>query len=142
MTIKQVRKLIIGSRGATVGYGKLISEEEWPLYKDGVTQEQADRMFNSKLNPVQSDVQTRVTAKVTQYEFDALVIFDYNIGSPAFQTSSALKLVNNPNATTNYSSLEDAWKAFTKSQGKENKGLIHRRDSEWDIYSNNVYKGW
>ena len=79
---------------------------------------------------------------IAQHEFDALVIFSYNIGAHAFIHSNVLKLINNPKAKTPYSNLEQAWKAWDKSQGKVNLGLKHRRQSEWNIYSKNIYKKW
>jgi lysozyme len=75
-------------------------------------------------------------------EFDALVIFAFNIGEFNFSNSSALKLVNDSTAATSYTSLELAWKAWNKSQGKIMRGLNNRRQAEWDIYSKNIYKQW
>ncbi len=128
--------------GATIGYGHLISKADWPKYKDGITDTQAITLLNSDLKPFVNSVKTKVTAKLTQNEFDALVILAFNIGVTAFQNSSALKLVNDPNAKTAYNSLELAWKAWKKSQGVVNKGLINRRQAEWNIYSKGIYQKW
>jgi len=129
-------------KGATIGYGHLISKSTWNKYKDGLSKAQAVALFNKDLSPYAKKVKTSVTAKVKQNEFDALVILTFNIGRTAFGKSSALKLVNNPSANTPYTSLEKAWKAWNKSQGQYNRGLTNRRAAEWNIYSKNVYKKW
>lgn len=129
--------------GATIGYGHLIgAEANWPKYKAGITNAAADLLFESDSWVVIAHVQSAITAEVMQREFDALVIFAYNMSPKAFRESSAVAFVNNPKAKTNYKDLESAWKAFNKSQGKVNKGLINRRKCEWDIYTKGVYKRW
>ena len=128
--------------GATIGYGHLIAKGHWETYKNGITQAQALSLFKKDLSPFEQKVTSSVTALVTQNEYDAMVILAFNIGSNGFADSSVLKLVNNPVATTPYSSLEKAWKAWNKSQGKFSKGLENRRNAEWNIYSKNIYKRW
>jgi len=128
--------------GATIGYGHLISSAEWSKYKDGITQDEAINLFNDDLAPYINTVEIKVTASITQNELDAMVILAFNIGQRAFTNSSVLKMVNNPNAKTNYQNLEDAWKAWNKSQGVVNNGLINRRQAEWDIYSKGIYEQW
>ncbi|MFK7766474.1 MAG: peptidoglycan-binding protein [Mariniblastus sp.] len=128
--------------GATIGYGHLISRGEWATYAGGITAAQAEALFVSDLQPYASAVQSGVTATITQNQFDALVILTFNIGIGGFQRSSVLKLVNNPAAQTPYSSLEQAWKAWNKSQGNVMQGLINRRNAEWNIYSQNIYQTW
>jgi len=129
-------------KGATIGYGHLISSAEWSKYENGITEAQAQSLFQADLNPYVNTIKTRVTAMVTQNEFDAMVLLAFNIGERAFIESSALKLINNPAATTAYTSLEAAWKAWNKSQGVVSRGLINRRQAEWNIYSKGVYQKW
>ncbi len=129
-------------KGATIGYGHLISRRDWNKYKNGLTKKQALALFKKDLAPYAKKVKKSVKSKIKQNEFDALVILTFNIGLTAFGTSSVLKLVNNPAANTPYISLEKAWKAWNKSQKKYNKGLANRRKAEWNIYSNNVYRQW
>lgn len=129
-------------QGATIGYGHLIPQNEWDLYSEGITQEQADQLFTDDLEPFVNAVNTHINVQLNQHEFDALVIFVYNIGISAFASSSAVALINDPNAQTDYDSLEDAWKAWNKSQGQVMQGLINRRNAEWRIYSEGVYESW
>ena len=128
--------------GATIGYGHLISQIEWNKYKNGITKKQADALFSQDLFPYVNTVVSNIKPHLAQNQLDALVILVFNIDSSHFKSSSVLKLINNPSAKTPYSSLEAAWMAWNKSQGKVNKGVINRRKAEWNIYSNNLYKKW
>lgn len=128
--------------GATIGYGKLIQKSEWMKYKDGIKKSEADILFKNILQPFEETVNRSVTVSISQNQYDALVILAYNIGETGFKNSSVVKIINNPNAQTPYKDLELAWKAWNKSQGKVMRGLIRRRNSEWDIYTNGVYKKW
>lgn len=132
--------------GATIGYGHLISLQEWNEfgagYRKGITQEQAKTLFLEDLKPFVDGVNAKVTASLIQNQFDALVILAFNIGLGNFATSSVLKLVNNSAALTKYPNLEAAWKSWNRSQGKVMEGLNKRRDAEWNIYSKNVYAHW
>ena len=130
------------TQGATIGYGHLIKKGEWETYKDGITEADADKLFSSDLAPFVKTVQSSITVALKQNEFDALVILAFNIGAAGFAGSSVVKLVNDPEAKTSYSSLESAWKAWNKSQGKVMKGLDNRRQAEWKIYSEGIYERW
>ena len=129
-------------RGATIGYGHLIPSSQWNTYKNGISKAQAETLLNKDLAPFENKVKTAIKAKLTQNEFDALVILAYNIGQTAFANSSVVKLINNPSATTPYPSLEKAWKAWNKSQGAVMRGLTNRRNAEWNIYTQAIYKRW
>ena len=125
--------------GATIGYGYLIPQDEWDKYKNGITEAEADALFDKKISKYEKAVLTS-TGKLTQQEFDACVIFCYNIGVSGFTNSSVCKMLNGQK--TNYKTLDDAWMAWNKSQGKVMKGLTKRRQAELDIFHKGVYKGW
>jgi len=128
--------------GATIGYGHLIAKSEWKTYEKGISQGDADKLFDADLKPFVDCVRNAILVNLQQYQFDALVIFAFNIGCNAFKGSSVVKMINNPNAKTNYATLEDAWKTWNKSQGKVNQGLVNRRAAEWNIYNSDTYKSW
>ncbi len=133
-------------KGATIGYGHLINQDEWNRsggdYQNGITEARAQTLFMQDLSPFVDGVNARVTAALSQNQFDALVILAFNIGLGNFTGSSVLKLVNDPAAQTNYPDLESAWKSWNKSQGEVMQGLTNRRNAEWAIYSQNVYARW
>lgn len=124
--------------GATIGYGHLISKSEWNTYKNGITKQQAEILLNEDLKEFESCVNSAVTKVLKQNEYDALVILCFNIGTTQFKMSSVLKKLKG--LTSSYPTLELAWKAFNKSQGKVMVGLCNRRESEWNIYTQNIYK--
>ncbi len=131
------------SWGATIGYGHLITKEsEWVHYKEGITKEEADALFMEHSVKFIDQVNESLKVKVTQHQFDALVIFCFNIGETGLATSSVIKLINNPDAKTPYACLENAWKAWNKSQGAVNRGVVNRRKCEWNIYSKGIYARW
>lgn len=129
-------------RGATVGYGHLISQSEWPAMCHGLDESAADAMFCRDLVPFERAVAKIIHTDLSQQQFDALVILTYNIGVANFQASSVVKMINNPKAATSYPDLKAAWMAWSRSQGKVMQGLINRRSAEWDIYARGVYAYW
>lgn len=129
-------------KGATIGYGHLISRSEWELYKDGITAGQAEMLFQQDVAPFVARVNSVIQVELAAHEFDALVMLAYNIGQDGFATSSVAKMINDPLATTSYPTLEAAWKAWNRSQGEVNNGLINRRAAEWDMYADGVYRHW
>lgn len=129
-------------KGATIGYGHLIPSGEWDTYKDGIDAAQAEALLRSDLQPAENAVRRNITAKLQQHEYDALVVLAFNIGINGFGGSSVVRMVNDPTANTAYSSLESAWKAWNKSQGKVMQGLNNRRDAEWQTYTSARYGHW
>ena len=129
-------------KGATIGYGHLIVQSDWTNYSTSITEVDALSLFQKDLIPYLQVVKQHVKVTLTQQQFDALVIFVFNIGGTNFKSSSVLKLINDSTTLTSYPNLESAWKAWKNSQGKVNNGLINRRNSEWNIYTKGVYKGW
>ena len=129
-------------KGATIGYGHLIKKHEWDTYKDGITQEQAEALFQADAAPFITAVGDSIIVGVQQYEFDAMVILAFNIGETGFRNSSVIKLINKPMAGSNDAALELAWKSWNKSQGKPSKGLDNRRAAEWRIYTDANYARW
>jgi len=128
--------------GATIGYGHYITQSDWSLYQNGISEEEANTLFAADVSPFEEAVHEKLGNNVNQNQFDAAVIFAFNIGIPAFKSSSVAKLINDPNAITSYNSLEDAWKAWNKDNGIVIQGLVNRRNAEWNIYSQGVYQNW
>lgn len=129
-------------QGATVGYGHLIPKPEWPIYKNGITESQAETLFKSDISSFVNAVNRYINTPLNSHQFDALVLLAFNIGISGFSKSSVVKLINDSNAATPYASIEDAWKAWRISQGEVNQGLINRRAAEWKIYTKGVYQRW
>ncbi|MCG8709083.1 glycoside hydrolase family protein [Brenneria sp. 4F2] len=126
--------------GATIGYGYLISSHaEFDKFKNGITETQAETLFITTLIKFEDAVKKYVKVNLTQNEFDALVIFSYNVGvdSPksGFPGSTMLKVING----LSNEDLDTAWKMWIKSQGKTMQGLLNRRISELNVFHKGVY---
>ena len=122
-------------RGATIGYGHLIKPGE--DFKNGITEEQATELLRADVATAERAVQNNIVVSLTQNQYDALVIFTYNIGIKNFADSTVLKYVNNRNFfSTRYSTLESAWMAWNKSCDREMSGLTKRRKAEYKLFTN------
>ncbi|NWO04135.1 MAG: lysozyme [Alteromonadaceae bacterium] len=126
--------------GATIGVGHLIDQGEWHKFSSGITQQETEMLLAQDVAPFEREIRRVVTRTLSQSEFDALVIFAFNIGRRGFSGSSVVRLLNNPKASTGYASLESAWKAWNKSQGKVMQGLKNRRAAEWKLFDQGVYQ--
>ena len=126
--------------GATIGVGHLIDQGEWPKFSSGINQQQAETLLAQDVTPYEREIRRVVTRSLSQNELDALVIFAFNIGRRAFSGSSVVRLLNNSKASSGYPSLESAWKAWNKSQGKVMQGLKNRRAAEWNLFDQGVYQ--
>ena len=131
--------------GATVGFGHLIKASVWPDFRGrGIGVVEADQLFAGDLSPFEECVMGAVddSYQRSENQFAALGFLAYNICKRGFETSSVVKLINNEFAETSYDTLEDAWKAWNRSQGSVMRGLINRRAAEWDIYCDGIYERW
>jgi LysM repeat protein len=76
-------------------------------------------------------VRSKITAPVTQNQFDAMVSFAYNIGTKGFDGSSALAKLNAGDSA----GAAEAMKLWNKSDGKVNQGLVNRRNDEVALFN-------
>ena len=138
-TGKPIRRWV---KGATIGYGHLISRDEWDKFKDGISEVTATTLLWSDLARFIRVVRT-VPQPLKQHEFDACVIFAFNIGVEGFNGSTVRRMISNPEyRSSTYRTLESAWKAWNKSQGRVSPGVVNRRAAEWDMYSRGLYRHW
>lgn len=135
------RRITSHCKGATIGYGHLLSRDEFPKYTGGISEFEATRFFNIKIEDFIKPVRSYVKTKLTQGEFDALVMLTYNIGprndktQSGFYHSEILKIINGESVAD----LEKAWGTYVFSQGHIMQGLMNRRQSEWKVFNNNGY---
>lgn len=91
-----------------------------------ITQEQAEADLLANVQNSVNDVARLVTVPLTQGEFDALVDFDFNLGSPRLRGSTLLKLVN----TGNFEEAAEEFEKWDMAGGKHVAGLLRRRVAE------------
>jgi lysozyme len=123
--------------GATIGYGHLIAENDWGEYRNGISESEALQLLLSDLEPYSVYAGS---LSLSPEKTDALIIFSFNIGLPSLKKSTAMKFIADRFfKSSQYPSLEDAWKAWNKSKGKVMNGLVKRRAVEWRLFSTGVY---
>lgn len=107
----------------TIGWGHTGSE-----VKPGLvwTQEQADAAFLVDVTRFERDVLSLVKVPVNQGQFDALVLFAYNVGSKSLETSTLLRKLN----AGDYDGAALEFRRWNKNDGKVMRGLTRRRAAE------------
>lgn len=112
----------------TIGWGhtgpEVIKGLRW-------TQRQADAAFIADLMKFERAVTSLITVKLTQGQFDALVLFTYNVGENSLATSTLRRILN----AGDYAGVPAQLARWNKNDGKIMKGLIRRRAAEaalWD----------
>lgn len=117
----------------TVGFGDCTYNEK----PQSVTYQQALTNLENTLNNLASQISTAfVEDNLTQYEFDALVDFAYNLGFSALMGSD---LVANFRTCDNNSIIEPDFTAWSYCDGNELKGLYRRRIAEYQMFCLNQY---
>ena len=120
----------------TIGYGNTyypngLTSIKVTMKDPKITKQYALEMFKITADTFALRVIKRVTKKITQNQFNALVSFAYNVGIGAFEKSTLLKKVNiNPNDL----SVKSEFMKWNKAGGKVITGLTNRRKKEADVY--------
>lgn len=107
-----------GSTGSDIGPGTVL------------TKEKADQRFASDLSKFEQAVSLLVKVPLTQYQFDALVSFTYNLGIGSLKSSTLLKMLNEGY----YSNAGLQLLRWTKNDGVEMAGLVRRRKAELKMF--------
>ena len=126
---------------ATIGYGHLIhhgpisgKKSEIP-FKSGLSEREATKLLKKDLKKYEATVNKYTNVKLCQQEYDALVIFCFNIGRGAFKKCSALRVLNKKQ----YSLVGNKMKLYNRAGGKISKGLVNRRAEEVEIFEKGDY---
>lgn len=90
----------------------------------------AVRLLKDDVKTFEKAVNEAVEVPVTQFQFDALVMFTYNVGVYAFQDSTLLKCLNE----LDYVCVNREWMRWKYFHGKPVKGLEARRARELVIF--------
>ena len=92
---------------------------------------QERQLLSQTVQSYTDHVAGKITGPVTQSQFDAMVSLAYNIGTPAFDRSTALAKLN----AGDTAGAADAMKLFNKSGGQVNQGLVNRRNDEVALFN-------
>jgi lysozyme len=115
----------------TIGWGNTYYTDGTKVKQgDKLTLEDADKLFKTIVGEFSNDVLTVVKQPLNNNQYNALVLWAYNVG-PAFKTSTLIKKLNvNPNDP----SIKDEFLKWNKSKGVFVQGLYNRRQKEAELY--------
>lgn len=126
---------------ATIGYGHLVHRgpidgraSERP-FQGGISSHQGEALLRTDLSVSEAAVNRFARVPLHQHEYDAIVIFTFNIGVTEFSHSTALRRLN----AGNYASVSSAMKMFNRAGGGVSNGLINRRAEEAEIFDSADY---
>ena len=111
----------------TIGYGHTKGVYEGMT----ITQEEAEQMLLTELEEYEGYVEKYVTVPLTQNQFDALVVWVYNLGPTNFRNSTLLKELN----SGNYTAAGKEITRWNKAGGKVLAGLVRRREAEAKLFN-------
>ena len=111
----------------TIGYGHTKGVHDGMT----ITQEQAEQMLLTELEEYEGYIESMVTVPLTQNQFDALVVWVYNLGPTNFKNSTLLKELN----AGNYNAASTEIKRWNKAGGKVLAGLVKRREAEAQLFN-------
>lgn len=122
----------------TIGYGHTGPDvTKADIGRKIITQEQADELFVADLAHFTQGIEKLVKVKLTQYQFDALLSFTFNVGLGALQSSTLLRVLN----AGNYNLVPQQLQRWTRGAGGKEvlAGLVRRRNSEIVIWGGGSY---
>lgn len=111
----------------TIGYGHTKGVKKG----DVITQEQAEAFLKEDIQQAVADIERLVKQPLTQHQFDALVDFDFNLGSGNLASSTLLKKLN----AGDYAGAALEFQRWNRAGGKVLSGLTTRRTEEADLFT-------
>lgn len=113
----------------TIGYGNTFYEDGKKVKPgDKITQQRAEELLSNLLPKFEAIVNKKVTAPLTQNQFDALVSYTWNTGG-------STTLFNLINYKSSDASIREWFETkYISAGGKQLTGLINRRKDEANLY--------
>lgn len=126
----------------TIGIGHLLTPEElltskinidgkYIDYSLGISEKNCYDLCMQDLERFCYAVEDFVNVQLNQNQFDALVIFCFNVGIEAFKKSTLLKILNEGD----YAGVPAQLRRWNKSGGVEVQGLNNRRQAEINLWN-------
>lgn len=122
----------------TVGIGHVILPNERELLSKQISNQESYNLFKKDAQIAANDINSHIKFPLTQNQFDALVSLVFNIGVGAFNSSTALRQLNEmyPDGFNRdeEAKIRNAWLAWKNAGGKPI--LLSRRQKEVDLFFN------
>jgi lysozyme len=112
----------------TIGYGHVIRPGE---NFDTLTEDEAEELLLKDIMVAERAIQRLIYVPLTDYQWDALTSFTFNLGSGALQRSTLRQKVNREE----HIDVPDEFRKWVYAGGRKLKGLVRRREAEALLYS-------
>lgn len=116
----------------TIGFGHAMFSG---ITIQSLTLDQGKALLAQDLLPVTNAINAAVVVPLSQFQFDALAIFIYNIGIGAFRSSTLLRKLN----AGDYAGAAAQFAAWNKAGGVVSSGLVRRRAAECTLFQCGQY---
>jgi lysozyme len=114
----------------TVGYGHLIVPGDGVASGDIIDQVKATELLHHDVQRTVEGVNSCVTRDINQNQFDALVLFAYNLGVGALRSSTLIKLLG----AGDFYGASGQFERWCFAGGKYTTGLLTRRITEKNLF--------
>ena len=115
----------------TVGYGHVIGNGKTKPEKQLYTQEEVNELLRTDLARFEQGVLRYCPVPLTQFEFDSLVSFSFNLGLGVLQRSTLRrKILRQDKQAAARNILK-----YNKAGGQVLKGLTRRREAEYRMFT-------
>lgn len=117
----------------TIGYGtiKYPSGKSVTMQDPAITEAQATEYLMHEVEEKAHNVERMVKVPLNDNEYAALVSFAYNVGWPALEKSTLMKLLN---SGADKVAVGDQFLRWNKAGGQELAGLTRRRQAERSLF--------
>lgn len=120
-----------GGEPYTIGYGHTGKDVKLGMV---ITEERAEELLREDLERFEKHVEKKSDVELTQYQFDALVSFTYNVGPTNLSRSTLLKKLNE----CDFIGAANEFPRWNKAAGKVMRGLTNRRNAERLVFLGRV----
>ena len=121
----------------TLGIGHAVRKgEKWDSPDATITKEEAWELFDKDNDNAELGVIRLIKIPLTDYQFDSLVDFTFNLGSGALQRSTLRSMLNRGE----YFEASQQFKRWVYGNGRILPGLVRRRLAEERLFNYRIYK--
>jgi lysozyme len=123
-------KLKDGTQLYSIGLGHQIQPNELYLMTARLSDDEVLEIFKKDIEKIRLSMNKVIKVPLNKNQQLALLSLRYNIGGPAFEKSTLLRLLNE----SNYDSAASRFAEWRLSEGMINKGLVARRERERQLF--------
>lgn len=115
----------------TIGYGHVVKTIERERFATVITEQNAQVLLQADVGVAERAVLRLISVPLSDWQFDALVSFTFNLGAGALQRSTLRRKVNRGE----HKDVPAEFMKWVWANGKKLRGLVNRRQVESFLYS-------